>query len=269
MTGFVTPQQVEEMLRLPLLASVASMTKSDLMVKGKTTKLPLVPAAIPLSRFSEAMRMLRSGILMTDVDDPPKVIQVTSAVPSEGKTTVALSLAVSAATSGLKVLFIDADLRHPSASRFLEMQKLPGLVEMLSGGLEMQEAVKYNHGLKLWALSAGGKTQNPADILASERMKAFISLCKHSFDIVVIDTAPIGPVIDSIVISNLVDKVVFVVRWASTSRELVQQSVQRFPGHRKVAGVIFNQVNDRLARKYGKHANAYYGSGDYKKYYGG
>lgn len=269
MTGFLTPRQVEEILGLPLLASVASMAKSDLKVNGKPTKLPTLPAAMPLSRFSEAMRMLRSGILMTDVDDPPKVIQVTSAVPSEGKTTIALSMAVSAATSGLRVLFIDADLRHPSASHFLEMQKLPGLVDMLSGSIEMRDAVKYNHSLRLWALSAGGKTQNPADILASERMKAFISVCKQSFDVVVIDTAPIGPVIDPIVVSNLVDKVVFVVRWASTSRDLVQQSVQRFHGHRKVAGIIFNQVNEQLARKYGRHANAYYGSGEYQKYYSG
>lgn len=269
MTGFVTPQQVEEMLRLPLLASVASMASSDLMVNGKNTKLPLIPAAMPLSRFSEAMRMLRSGILMTDVDDPPKVIQVTSAVPSEGKTTVALSLAVSAATSGLKVLFIDADLRHPSASHFLGMEKLPGLVDMLSGRLEMQDAVKYNDNAKFWALSAGRKTQNPADILASDRMKAFISLCKQSFDVIVIDSAPIGPVMDSIVVSSLVDKVVFVVRWASTARELVQQSVQRLPGHRKVAGIVFNQVNEHLARKYGRHASAYYGGGDYSKYYNG
>ena len=100
-------------------------------------------------------------------------------------------------------------------------------------------------------------------------MKAFISLCKQSFDVIVIDTAPIGPVIDSIVVSNLVDKVVFVVRWASTARELVQQSVHRLPGHRKVAGIVFNQVNEQLARKYGRHASAYYGSGDYKKYYNG
>jgi succinoglycan biosynthesis transport protein ExoP len=92
---------------------------------------------------------------------------------------------------------------------------------------------------------------------------------KQSFDVVVIDSAPIGPVIDSVIISNSVDKVVFVVRWASTARELVQQSVQRLPGHRKVAGIVLNQVNERLARKYGKHANAYYGSSDYKKYYSG
>jgi cellulose biosynthesis protein BcsQ len=126
-------------------------------------------------------------------------------------------------------LFIDADLRHPSASRFLGMEKLPGLVDMLSGRIEMQDGVKYKENSKFWALSAGSKTQNPADILASERMKAFISLCKQSFDVIVIDSAPIGPVIDSIVVSNLVDKVVFVVRWASTARELVQQSIHRCP----------------------------------------
>jgi polysaccharide biosynthesis transport protein len=268
MTGFVTPRQIEESMGLPLLASIASMGSSDLIINGKVTQLSMLPKTLPLSRFSEAMRMLRSGILMTDVDDPPKVIQVTSAVPAEGKTTIALSLAVSAATSGLKVLFIDADLRHPSASRFFGLQKQPGLVDVLSGRIELRDAIKYDENSQLWAFSAGGKTQNPADILASERMKSVISVCKESFDIVVIDSAPIGPVIDPVVVSNFVDKVVFVVCWASTARELVQQSVQRFPGHRKVAGIVLNQVNERLARKYGKHANAYYyGSGDYKKYY--
>ena len=214
------------------------------------------------------MRMLRSGIMMADVDDPPKIIQVTSSVPSEGKTTVALSLAVSAAASGLNVLFIDADLRHPSASRFLELHKQPGLVDVLSGNVELRNAVKYIDDSKIWVLSAGEKTQNPTDLLASDRMKTLISMSKNTFDIVVIDSAPVGPVIDPVVVSHSVDKVVFVVRWASTAREVVQQSVQRFPGHRKVAGIVFNQVNERLARKYGRHAHAYYyGNSDYKKYY--
>ena len=158
MSGFVTPRQVEEMLGLPLLASITWMGKSDLIVNGKATKLPLFPAVMPLSRFSEAMRMLRSGILMTDVDDPPKVIQVTSAVPSEGKTTIALSLAVSAAASGLKVLFIDADLRHPSASRFLGLQKQPGLVDMLSGQHRNAKCCHLHRRIK--TLGAFGRRQD-------------------------------------------------------------------------------------------------------------
>ena len=95
------------------------MIEADLTVKGKVYKIPHYVAAMPLSRFSEADPALRSGIKMTDVDEPPKLILVTSTMPGEGKTTIAMSLAASAATAGLKVLLIDADLRHTSATRFL------------------------------------------------------------------------------------------------------------------------------------------------------
>jgi Mrp family chromosome partitioning ATPase len=141
---------------------------------------------------------------------------------------------------------------------------------MLLGSVDPQDAIMFSEDAKVWVLPTGSKTQNPADILGSDRMRSFIERCRESFDLVVIDTPPIGPVIDPIIVSNLVDKVVYVVRWASTARELVQQSVQRLSGHRKLAGVVFNQVNDKLAQKYGKYAYGYYyGSRDYKKYYSG
>ena len=79
------------------------------------------------------MRTLRSGIHMSDVDQPPKVIHVTSARPGEGKTTIAVSLAISAAFAGLKVVLVDADLRHPAASRFFKLEKENGLVDLLTG----------------------------------------------------------------------------------------------------------------------------------------
>ena len=119
--GFATPRQVEDMLQVPLLASVSVMNAKELTVKGKVIQIPFYPAIMPLGRFSEAIRMLRSGIQMANVDNPPKVIQLTSTVPNEGKTTIAMSLAVSAAVSGLKVLFVDSDLRHTSASNFFGM----------------------------------------------------------------------------------------------------------------------------------------------------
>ena len=98
-------------------------------------------------------------------------------------------------------------------------------------------------------------------------MKSFMAACKQNFDYVVIDAPPIGPVIDALILAQLVDKVVFVVRWASTARELVQQSVQRLPRD-KLAGTVFNRVNERAAQKYGKYAyQYYYGARDYKKYY--
>jgi capsular exopolysaccharide synthesis family protein len=267
--GFATPRQIEDMLQVPLLASVNVMNAKELTVKGKAVQIPIYPAVMPLGRFSEAIRMLRSGIQMANVDNPPKAIQVTSTVPNEGKTTIAISLAVSAATSSSRVLFIDSDLRHTSASNFFGMVKQPGLVDVLVGEANPQNVIKLHQDTKIYVLSAGSKTRNPADLLGSNRMKELFEQCRQSFDYVVLDSPPIGPVIDPVILSRLSDAVVYVVRWASTSRELVQESIQRVSPD-KVAGVVFNMVNEKLAQKYGKYAyQYYYGARTYKKYYDG
>jgi succinoglycan biosynthesis transport protein ExoP len=268
--GFVTSRQIEEMLQVPLLTSINRLSGGALSINGKASPIPLLPSAAPLSQFSESIRTLRSGIQMTDVDEPPKVIQLTSTVPNEGKTTIALALAISAAAAGLKVLFIDADLRHPSGSKFFGLHKDPGLVDMLLGTLSVQSALKYNDQAKLWVLPAGSRSRNPTDLLESERIKTFVDRCRENFDYIVIDTPPMGPVSDPLIVARLADKIVYVVRWGATARELVQQSMDKFAEHKKVAGVVFNQVNQKLAQKYGKYSYSYYyGSRDYKKYYSG
>jgi capsular exopolysaccharide synthesis family protein len=266
--GFTSAKQVEDMLELPVLSSVSRMEKRDLTLDNKAIPLPFYPSLRPSSRFGEAVRSLRTGIQMADVDSPPKIVQITSAVPNEGKTTIAIAFAASAAAAGLRVLFVDADLRRASGSRVLGMEKNEGLVELLLGQADARSLMQLHKVTRFWCLSAGGKTQNPPDLLGSERMKSLVEGFKKAFDIVVIDTPPAEPVIDPVVVANLADKVVFVVRWGSTTREIVKRSVQRLSGHRKVAGIAFNLVNDRQARKYGRHAYAnYYGSRQYNQYY--
>jgi polysaccharide biosynthesis transport protein len=266
--GFTTAKQVEDLLELPVLSSVTRMQGRDLRLDGKAVPLPLYPALKPSSRYGEAIRSLRAGIQMADVDNPPKVIQITSSIPGEGKTTVAISFAASAAAAGVRVLFIDADLRRASASNVLGLEKERGLVDLLIGQGDVGSYIRLHKATKFWSLPAGSKTQNPSDLLNSDRMKSLMESFRKTFDLIVIDTPPAGPVIDPIVVSQLSDKVVFIVRWASTTRETVKRSIEQLSGHRKVAGIAFNMVNERRARKYGKHAYAnYYGSRKYNQYY--
>ena len=257
-TGFTTPKQIEEMLGLPLLTSISRMTGRDLAVESRSIPIYEVPTAKPLSRYSESIRSLRSGIQMTDVDNPPRVIQLTSAVPGEGKTTIALSLASSAASAKLKVLFIDADLRHPSATHAFGFSKEPGLVDLLLGEVTIDKALQFYERGGYWALGAGNKTQNPTDLLGSERMRSLVAGFKDAYDLVIVDTPPAGPLVDPVVVSHLIDKIVLVVRWGATARELVKECVIQLSGHRKIAGVAFNYVDEREAQKYGKYAYSYY-----------
>jgi len=266
--GFTTPRQVEDLLDVPLLASISKMEARDLTVDGQTLSIPSYPMVKPLSRFSEAIRSLRNAVQMSDVDKPPKVLQVTSTIPGEGKTTICITMAVSAAQSGQRVLLIDCDLRHPSTSRHFKADAAAGLVDYLVGGTELSQIVVYDESLRLWVIPAGAKTQNPPDLLGSEKLKTLLDALRQKFDLVLIDTPPMGPVLDPLIVSNMVDKVIYVVRWAATAREMIQHSIQRLSGHRKVAGVVFNYVIDAQAQKYGKYAYSYYYGGRYyKKYY--
>ncbi len=265
-SGFTSPRELEQALGIPVLASLHRMRKSELLKDGKNIPVPFYQIHHPLSAFSESLRTLRSSIHMSDVDQPPKVIQVTSARPGEGKTTIAVSLAISAAFSGMKVVLLDADLRHPATSRLFKLEQQDGLVDLLTGAGTPENVLRFYKDLKLTIIPAGSKSLNPPDVLGSERMKALISHLKETFDYVVLDTPPVGPVIDAVILTNLADKTVFVVEWASTPRQLIETSLKQASTYKRVAGIVFNFVNQDRAKKYG--GEYYYGK-SYEKYYSG
>ena len=124
--GFTSPREVEEALGIPVLASVRHMKKSELVKDRKSVSVPFYQMHYPLSPFSEAMRTLRSSIHMSDVDQPPKVIHVTSARPGEGKTTIAASLAISAALGGQKVVLSMQIFVAPQYRGFSSLKKRRG-----------------------------------------------------------------------------------------------------------------------------------------------
>ena len=266
--GFTTPREVEEKLDLPVLASIKQLSTGELMIDRTTLAMPRFLVAKPMSRFAEAIRSIRTGIQMTDVDQTPKVVQVTSSIPGEGKTAISMSLAMSAAAlSGQKVALVDGDFRHPSVSKFFGLEKAPGVVDYLLGTAEISGITHVDEQTGLHVFGAGSKTHNPPDLLGSVRMRGLIEFLRANYDYIVVDTPPVGPVVDASVTSALVDKTLFIIQWGKTAREVVGDSVRQIPGEKKIAGVVLNFVNEREARKYGKYAYSYYYGGRYYKSY--
>jgi polysaccharide biosynthesis transport protein len=257
--GFNTAEEVEELLGVPVLASVPLLSERDVVVDGKSIFPHQYLATKPLSHFSEAVRSARAGVQMSDVDQPPKVIQVSSAVAGEGKSTVAISLAQSAAMSLPRVLLVDCDLRLPAVSKIFRLEKRPGLVDLLTGSSDAP-AILRDPLTGIYVMGAGSSTQNPPDLLSSARMRALVEQLAGSYDYIVIDSPPVGPVIDAVVLSSLVDKVVLVIAFNETPREIVVRAVKRFAEAKKIAGALLNRVDAK--QSYGGYYNQYY-----KNYY--
>lgn len=234
--GFSSPRQLEEATGLPVLSSVEWVN----LAEGEKTRgaIPVVDflAAKPLSRFSESIRSLRAGVQMSDVDNPPRVVEITSASPSEGKTSIALAMAASAASSGKRVVLVDCDLRRPSLTQQFGLDDKPGLVEWLAQTATPDGLLHRHDASGIFVLGAGGKSQNPPDLLGSARMQHLIEQLRQSFDLVVLDAPPIGPVVDAAVLAPVADKVLFVVRWNATAREFVRHAIERIPMWSAVPG---------------------------------
>ena len=261
--GFMSAREIEEKLAVPVLSSVAVVSEKARRVDNKLLDPTRYLVARPLSRYAESIRTARVGTQMADIDRPAKVVLITSSTPQEGKTTLAQSLAFSALRARQKVLLIDGDLRHPSLSKYFGAEQKGGLVDYLTGATRLEDLMVYSDVIAL--MPAGAETINPPDLLGSEKMRRFIEEQRAHFDYIVIDSPPVGPVIDAKVLSNFVDKVIFVVRWQVTPRELVAQSLDHFVRERKLAGVILNLIEEEKAPQHG--AYVHYGDEYYRKYY--
>ena len=224
--------------------------------------------AKPLSAYAEAFRTLRTALALSNVDNPPKVIMFTSSLPNEGKSTTSVSFARAAAQAGAKVVLIDGDLRHPSVHKLLGIeQPQAGLVEYLAGRASFEEAsvIDEKSGVRVLPIASG--VANPPDLLGSAQMRKLIKQLKDDNDLVIVDAAPVLPVVDSRVLARVVDKTVFVVRWNETPRDASVNAIKELHAYKAdIAGCVFNSVDMEKRVHYGYgDAGAYYGQ--YRKYY--
>ncbi len=223
----------------------------------------------PFSRFAEAVRSIKVSADLHGVGKSNRVIGFTSALPNEGKSTVAASLALLIAQAGGKVILVDGDLRNPSITRDLTPEAREGLLEVVGGKLSLDEAVWTDPATKLAFLPTvvRSRVAHTDEILASEQTKALFEQLRERYQYVIVDLSPLAPVVDVRTTSHLVDSYVFVVEWGRTKRDVVEHAIS---GSRTVyenlLGAVLNKVQiDTLAR-YEGHGGNYYRNKYYTRY---
>ncbi|MCI9126650.1 MAG: CpsD/CapB family tyrosine-protein kinase [Eubacterium sp.] len=212
-------------------------------------------------KTKEAYKTLRTNVQFCG--DDVKVISITSCVPNEGKSMVSFNLAVSIAETGKKVLFIDADLRKSVLiGRYKINKAIKGLTQYLSG-VEDLDSVKYTTNVEnLDMILSGPVPPNPAELLNNEKFTALVEGTKKEYDYVVIDTPPIGQVIDPAIVAQQTDGVIFLVSQANVSYKYAQKQIEQLKRSGcRILGAVLNKVDPE-----GK--GSYYG-GYYGKYYKG
>lgn len=210
-------------------------------------------------RSNEAYKTLRTNIEFSGADK--KVLVFTSCTPNEGKSTVSLSLATSLAEGDRRVLFIDADLRKSVlVGRHKVTGELKGLSHFLSGQAELKDVIAKTQEPGLFMIFAGVTPPNPSELLGSKRFAALLQGARKTYDYVIIDTSPLGSVIDSAVVARNCDASVIVVAANTISYKfarVVKEQLEK--AECPILGVVLNKVNMKQNKYYGKYYGRYYG----------
>ncbi len=212
------------------------------------------------SSLTESFKKLRTAVRHSNGNGSVKTILVTSSLPGEGKTTAVINTGFVMAQTGENVLLIDADLRHPGLHEILGFENKWGLSNILSNDMTEAEALsmieQYN-STGLYVLPAGPATENPAELLGSDRLKLLLSTLKKTFSYIIIDSPPISFFTDAVLVSSVVDGVLIVVRGPKSPRQVARYSVQSLDGvGAPILGVVLNAVNLRSS-DYSYYRNYY------------
>ncbi len=226
-------------------------------------------ANAPCSRFSESIRAVKVAADDGHLDNESKTIGVTSSLPNEGKSTIAVSLAALIAQGGGRAILLDCDLRNPELTRLLTPDAKAGLLEVIAGQVEVEDILwrEPGSGLAFLPSVVTSRLAHSSDILASEKTRKLIEFLRRSYDYVIIDLPPLAPVIDARVASRLVDSFLLVIEWGRTKIGVVQHALRSAPGvGDKSIGIVLNKAEMKSFVRYASGHEIYYNNPYYSRY---
>jgi capsular exopolysaccharide synthesis family protein len=213
---------------------------------------PIVLVDQPSSPRAESIRRVRTNLQFVDVASGSHSILVTSSIPSEGKTTTAVNLAVALADAGSRVLLVDADLRRPSLAGVVGVEGEAGLTSVLIGRTQARDVIQTCLGGRLDVLSAGPMPPNPSELLGSSAMVSLLDEVTSSYDVVLVDSPPLLPVTDAAILSKRVDGSLVVVGADKTQRTQLRNALDALEAvGANILGLVLNKVPTREAGGYG------------------
>lgn len=240
---FRHPEQIEAMTGLPVLAMVprvVSRTAARLVLRK------------PVSPYSEALRRMFMAIELAEARTSPKRLLFSSAAPGEGKSVMVASLARQLASGGKRVVVVDADWRRPRMHTLLRCRRGPGLGELLGDkGATLNDCVQRDTLSAVDVIAAGAWDAGDSHLMTSPRMAELLELLGEAYDVVVVDTPPVLATADALMLSRMIDKVIYVVRWGHTHRDAVFSGLKQFADAKAdIAGIAMSQVDVKEYRRH-------------------
>jgi len=251
--------EIEDKTKVPVLAEIMYSKVPDTIAisEGKRTII------------AEQFRSMRTNLAFMGINEENKTLLVTSSISGEGKSFIALNLAMSFTLTGKKVGLMEMDLRKPKLSKYLGINRDPGITSYLIGKADIDSIIKETKYPNLFVVSAGPIPPNPTELIISEKFGEMMALLKDKFDYIIIDSAPIGPVTDSQLISSYANSTLYVVRHAHTPKGMLRMIDDLYKQEKfKNMSLVFNGLKPRGAGMFGGYGYGY-GSYGYGYGYGG
>ncbi len=263
--SFRKPEDIIREFGVPIMGHIPFMTEQRMKAKAKDSQFDrsAISVHLPRSRPAEAFRSVRTAVCFSAAAGEHRVLSVTSPAAGDGKSTLALNLAISLAQSGKKTVLLESDLRRPKVHKLTGADNTVGLVNILRGEVRLEEAVQSSEVQDLDVICCGSRPKDPAELLAKPSYEAFLNELRSLYDYVIVDTPPILAVTDPAGVAARVDGVMVCMRLSRHTRDLGRRTMDALRDiGATVAGIVINGVEERDSYGYGNYRYS-----DYRYYY--